>query len=57
MQECFIRFIMFYKFSQKRRNDSQQFSQLEVTFHLKLDRPAKRDKYHLIHLGLKLQQN
>ena len=55
MQECCIRFIMFHKFSQIRRNNSQQSSQLEVTTPLKLDCPATQDKHHLNHLRLKSQ--
>ena len=57
MQECCIRFIMIHKFSQIGRNKSGQSSQLYVRFRLKLDCPAIQDKYHLINLRLKSQQN
>ena len=57
MEECCIRFIMFHKFSQIRKNKNGQSSQLSVTFRLKLDCPAIQDKYHLVHLRLKSQQN
>ena len=37
---------IFYKFSQIRRNDSSQSSQLKLTFCLKLDCAAIQDKHH-----------
>ena len=57
MQECSIQFIMFHKFSQIRRNKSQQSNQLELAFRLKLDCPTIQQKHLLIHLRLKSQQN
>ena len=50
MQECCIRFIMFHKFSQIKRNESRQSSQLSATFRLKLDCSTIQDKHHLIPL-------
>ena len=57
MQECCNRFVMFYKFTQIRRNGSPQSSQLYVTFRLKLDCPTIQDKHHLIRFRLKSEQN
>ena len=50
MQECCIRFSIFYKFSQIRRNDNWQSGQLKVTFHLKPDYAAVEDINHMIRL-------
>ena len=52
MQECFIRLIVFHKFSQIKRNKSQQSRQLYVKFHLKLNCPAVEEKNHLIQIKM-----
>ena len=57
MQKCCIRFIRLHKFSQIRRNDIRQSALPCVTFNLNLDCGAIQNKYHLIRLRLKSQQN
>ena len=53
----YIHFIMFYKFSQIRTNDGRKFSQLQVTFCVKLECFTIQEKHHLIYFRLESQQN
>ena len=55
MPECCVGFIMFYKFSQIRKNDDRQSGQLQVTFRPKQDFAAIQDNNFLIHFRLKSQ--